>query len=251
MKKVFKFLCVAALLAINALGVEVNVYAAANTTYAFPELIKEFNKLHPDAKINLTLGASGGLVTQIQNSAPADIFMAADMGFAQKAYDTGFAVAAPKVYAQGAVAIFSIRNVDFKKGIEVVRGLKAISVANPETAPYGKASIEALKNAKLYDEVEKNIVYAQKISETLSQALSASDVGFIAASALFDKKMEKYKEGTNYIFVPQELYTPIDQGIVLLKHADGNADAKAFYEFILGDKAKEIFKKFGYNVPAK
>jgi len=81
--------------------------------------------------------------------------------------------------------------------------------------------------------------------------LSASDVGFIAASALFDKKMEKYKEGTNYIFVPQELYTPIDQGIVLLKHADGNADAKAFYEFILGDKAKEIFKKFGYNVPAK
>jgi molybdate ABC transporter, periplasmic molybdate-binding protein len=51
--------------------------------------------------------------------------------------------------------------------------------------------------------------------------------------------------------VPQELYTPIDQGIVLLKHADGNADAKAFYEFILGEKAKEIFKKFGYNVPAK
>ena len=84
MKKVFKFLCVVALLAINALGAEVNVYAAANTTYAFPELIKEFNKLHPDAKINLTLGASGGLVTQIQNSAPADIFMAADMGFAQK-----------------------------------------------------------------------------------------------------------------------------------------------------------------------
>ena len=75
MKKVFKFLCVAALLAINALGAEVNVYAAANTTYAFPELIKEFNNLHPDAKINLTLGASGGLVTQIQNSAPADIFM--------------------------------------------------------------------------------------------------------------------------------------------------------------------------------
>ena len=63
--------------------------------------------------------------------------------------------------------------------------------------------------------------------------------------------MAKYKEGTNYIFVPQELYTPIDQGIVLLKHADNNADAKAFYEFILGEKAREIFKKFGYNVPAK
>ena len=199
----------------------------------------------------VSLGAWGGVVSLLVFWGRGVFLLGGDMGFAQKAYDTGFASTEPKVYAQGAVAIFSIRDVDFKKGIEVVRGLKAISIANPQTAPYGKASIEALKNAKLYDEVEKNIVYAQKISETLSQALSASDVGFIAASALFDEKMSKYKEGVNYILVPQELYTPIDQGIVLLKHAEKNDDAKAFYEFILGDKSREIFKKFGYNVPAK
>lgn len=230
-------------------GGEITVFAAANTTYAFGDLIREFNAKNPDIKVNVTLGASGGLVTQIQNGAPADIFMAADMSFAQKAYDTGFALNKPVVYARGALAIFSIRDLDFKKGINVVLGLKTISIANPQTAPYGKASIEALKNAKIFDEVSKNIIYTQKISETLSQALSAADAGFIAASSLYDSKMAKYKEGINYIFVDPSLYTPIDQGMIITKRAQNNAEARAFYDFILSQEGREIFKKYGYNLP--
>ena len=63
--------------------------------------------------------------------------------------------------------------------------------------------------------------------------------------------MAQYKQGVNYAFVDASLYTPIDQGVVLTKRAENNAEARAFYEFILGDKVREIFKKFGYNVPQK
>ncbi|MCR4941744.1 MAG: molybdate ABC transporter substrate-binding protein [Campylobacter sp.] len=246
MKKIFCALC----LGVSAIfGGEITIFAAANTTYAFGELVSSFNEENPNTKVNVTLGASGGLLTQIQNGAPADIFMAADMGFVQKAYDSGFAVTKPVIYAQGALAMFSIRNVDFGKGIQAVLGLKSISIANPKTAPYGKASIEALKKAELFEKVEKNIVYTQKISETLSQALSAADIGFIAASSLYDAKMSKYKEGVNFAFVDASLYTPIDQGIVILKRAENNAEAKAFYDFILGQKGRAIFKKYGYNLP--
>lgn len=238
-----------ALSATLVLAGEIVVFAAANTTYAFPDLIKKFNQINPDTKISLSLGASGGLTTQIQNGAPADIFMAADMGFTYKVYDSGFAATKPVIYAQGALALFSIRDVKLSPDMSGIVGLKAISIANPKTAPYGKASIEALKNAKLFEKVEKNIVYTQKISETLSQALSAADVGFIAGSALFDTKMSKYKEGANYIFVDPKFYTPIDQGIVLLKRAENNKEARAFYEFILSNEAKAIFKKFGYTTP--
>ncbi|MGG7048639.1 MULTISPECIES: molybdate ABC transporter substrate-binding protein [unclassified Campylobacter] len=228
---------------------EVVVFAAANTTYAFKDIVKGFNAENPNTKINVVLGASGGLVTQIQNGAPADIFMAADMPFAQKLFDTGFAATKPVVYAQGAVALFSIRDIDFKKGLNVVTELKSISIANPETAPYGKASIQALKNAGLFEKVEKNIVYAGKISETLSQALSAADLGFIAASSLYDEKMSKYKENVNYIFLDQSLYEPIDQGIVITKKGENNAEVKSFYDFMLGEKGREIFKRYGYNLP--
>ncbi|MBE2984051.1 molybdate ABC transporter substrate-binding protein [Campylobacter sp. RM9344] len=249
--KFLSSLTLSAVLASALFGGEVNVFAAANTTYAFPELIAEFNKANPKTKISVTLGASGALVTQIQNSAPADVFMAADMDFARKLDESGFSATRPVVYAQGALAMFSIRDVDFSKGLNALSNLKSISIANPNTAPYGKASIEALKNANLFDKVEKSIVYTQKISETLSQALSAADVGFIAASALYDVKMSKYKEGVNYAFVDPSLYTPIDQGIVITKRAENNDEARAFYDFVLSKNGADIFKKFGYNVPKK
>ena len=175
--------------------------------------------------------------------------MAANMKFVKDLYDVKFAVTEPVVYAQGALALFTIRDIDLAKGINAVEGLKAIAIANPETAPYGKASIEALKKAGIYDKVEKNVIIAKSIGEALSQALSAADVGFIAASAMYDKKMAEYKEGKNFILVSPNLYAPIDQGMVILKHGENNPEAKAFYDFIRSDRAKEIFRKFGYVVP--
>ena len=248
MKKTFFSLVVAALAAFHLNAGEINVFAAANVTYAFDELKAEFAKSNPDTKVTVTLGASGALSTQVKNGAPADVFMAANMKFVQDLYDTKFAVTKPVVYAQGALALFTIRDIDLAKGINAVEGLKAIAIANPETAPYGKASIEALKKAGIYDKVEKNIILAKSIGEALSQALSAADVGFIAASAMYDKKMAEHKEGKNFILIDPALYTPIDQGMVILKHGENNPEAKAFYDFIRSDRAKEIFRKFGYNI---
>jgi len=201
MKKTFFSLVVAVIAAFNLNAGEINVFAAANVTYAFDELKAEFAKSNPE------------------------------------------------VYAQGALALFTIRDIDLAKGINAVEGLKAIAIANPETAPYGKASIEALKKAGIYDKVEKNVILAKSIGEALSQALSAADIGFIAASAMYDKKMAEYKEGKNFILIDPALYTPIDQGMVILKHGENNPEAKAFYDFIRSDRAKEIFRKFGYVVP--
>ena len=248
MKKTFFSLVVAALAAFHLNAGEINVFAAANVTYAFDELKAEFAKSNPDTKVTVTLGASGALSTQVKNGAPADVFMAANMKFVQDLYDTKFAVTEPVVYAQGALALFTIRDIDLAKGINAVEGLKAIAIANPETAPYGKASIEALKKAGIYDKVEKNVILAKSIGEALSQALSAADVGFIAASSMYDKKMAEYKEGKNFILIDPALYTPIDQGMVILKHGENNPEAKAFYDFIRSDRAKEIFRKFGYNI---
>ena len=61
--------------------------------------------------------------------------------------------------------------------------------------------------------------------------------------------MAEYKEGKNFILIDPALYTPIDQGMVILKHGENNPEAKAFYDFIRSDRAKEIFRKFGYVVP--
>ena len=62
---------------------------------------------------------------------------------------------------------------------------------------------------------------------------------------MFSDKMKKYK---NWVEVDTSLYSPIKQGLVILKHGENKKSAKAFYDFLLSPKAREIFKKYGYIV---
>ena len=86
-----------------------NVAAAANVAYVLEEIKSEFIKLHPDAKINITLGSSGKLVAQIKNGAPFDLFLSANIDFADVLYKDGFALNKPVIYTSGSVAILSVR----------------------------------------------------------------------------------------------------------------------------------------------
>ncbi len=229
---------------------EINIAVAANVSYAMEELKAEFAKISPKTTVQVTLGSSGKLTAQIKNGAPYGLFMAANMKFPEALYEEKIATTAPIVYAQGALAYLSTKSLDFSKGIALVteESIGKIAVANPKTAPYGTAAIEAMKNGKVYEQVKDKFVFAESISQTVAYATTAADVGFIAKSSLYSSKMSMYKEGVNWASVDPKLYTPIKQGIVLLSAAGDNAEYKAFYDFILSDKAKTIFKNYGYIV---
>jgi molybdate transport system substrate-binding protein len=238
------------LLAASAYAGQINIAVAANVSYAIDELKTAFAKTHPDTRVQVTLSSSGKLTAQIKNGAPYGLFMAANMKYPEALYKDGIATTKPVVYAQGALAYLSARPMDFSKGIALVAGasIGKIAVANPKTAPYGTAAVEALKKGGVYDKVKDRLVYAESISQAVTYALTAADIGFIAKSSLYSPKMAQYRQNVNWASVDPKLYTPIKQGIVLLKYGGKNPEYKAFYDFILGAKAKAIFRKFGYIV---
>ncbi len=229
----------------------INIAVAANVSYAIDDLKKEFNKLYPDTKVNVTLGSSGKLTAQIKNGAPYQLFMAANMKYPKALYSDGIATTRPLIYAQGSLAYLSSSKKDFAKGISLMKdgSISKIAVANPKTAPYGKAAVEAMKNGGVYEAVKGKYVFAESISQTVSYAVTAADVGFIAKSSLYSPKMKQYKKGINWADVDPKLYTPINQGIVVLENGESNSEVAAFYAFILSSKAKKIFNDFGYLVP--
>ncbi|HHD84253.1 MAG TPA: molybdate ABC transporter substrate-binding protein, partial [Campylobacteraceae bacterium] len=92
-------------------------------------------------------------------------------------------------------------------------------------------------------------LYAQSVAQVLSYILTAVDVGFVAKSSLYSPKMRAFKEGLHWITVDPAYYSPIEQGMVMLKRAKGNPDAEAFYRFIFSDEVKKILKAYGYKVP--
>jgi len=241
-------LIIFAFLSVTLSAGEITIAVAANVSYAIDELKEAFVKEHPQTEVNIVLGGSGKLTAQIKNGAPYGLFMSANMNYPQALYDEKIAISKPVVYAQGALAYLSVKKLDFSKGIAILKSeeIEKIAVANPKTAPYGKAAEEAMKNAKVYDEVKSKFVYAESISQTVSYAVIAADIGIIAKSSLYSSKMSQYRENINWVSVDPTLYTPIEQGIVLLALAEGNSEYRAFYDFVLSERGAKILKKYGY-----
>ncbi len=235
-------------LAVTLTAGEINIAVAANVSYAIDELKAEFAKSSPDTKVQVTLGSSGKLTAQIKNGAPYGLFMSANMKYPEALYNDSLATEKPVVYARGVLALFSIKKQDFSQGMELLMSdkIKRIAIANPKTAPYGKATVEALRRSGIYEKIKNKFVYGESISQTVSYATTAADIGLIAKSSLFSAHMRGYREGINWSTVDPKLYDPIRQGIVLLKKEAGNPEYRAFYDFILSPKAGEIFKKYGY-----
>lgn len=229
---------------------EIKIAVAANVSYAMEPLIKAFNTLHPETHIEVILGSSGKLTAQIKNGAPYELFLSANMKYPETLYNEGMAVSEPMVYAQGSLAYLSLKQKDFTQGIGVLKdeNITKIAIANPKTAPYGGAAKEALENAGLYETLKDKFVHGESISQTVTYAMTAADIGFIAKSSLFSPQMSHFKKGINWSEVDERLYTPIDQGMVILKKGEGSAEVKAFYDFMLSQQAREILTSFGYKV---
>ncbi len=222
---------------------EIKIAIASNVSYAIKPLIHEFNK-HNNTKIKIILGSSGKLTAQIKYGAPYDLFLSANMKYPNALYQDKIALKKPRVYAKGKLSLFSIKE-KYLSNISSINSATSIALANPKTAPYGKAALEAITNAQLLKQNKKKFVYAENISQTLQYAFVAADIAFVAKSSLYAPKMKRFKKNINYVDIGENLYKPILQGIALLNEKKSTLD---FYNFILSNDAKKILKQYGYGI---
>jgi len=222
---------------------EIKIAVASNVSYAIKPLIHEFNKQY-ETKVKIILGSSGKLTAQIKHGAPYDLFLSANMKYPNFLYKDRIALKKPRVYAKGKLALFSIKEKNLID-ISSINSVKTIALANPKTAPYGKAALEAITNAQLLEQNKKKFVYAENISQTLQYAFVAADIAFVAKASLYSPKMKRFKKNINYININENLYKPILQGIALLNEKKSTLD---FYNFILSKQAKKILKQYGYGI---
>ena len=232
-----------------ASGAAVTVATAANVYYAVDELRTAFKK-SSGIDIRTVVGSSGKLTAQIENGAPYDIFLSADMKYPQRLKREGFTLNEPKVYATGYLVVWTLKNIELKDSLFSLKGgsIERIAIPNPKSAPYGIEALKALKAAGIYEEVESRLVYAESVSQTNRYIFSrAVDAGITAKSVVLSPKMAGRGR---YADVDPSLYDPIEQGAVVLKHAKGagEREAMAFYDYLFSPEARAILKKYGYGV---
>ncbi|MCB1488369.1 MAG: molybdate ABC transporter substrate-binding protein [Bauldia sp.] len=222
---------------------DVNVAVAANFTDAANEIGALFAE-KTGHKAVFSFGSTGQLYTQINQGAPFAVFLAADQARPAKAVEEGFGVAGSVfTYATGKIVLYST-DPELVKGEDTLKtaGFEKIAIANPETAPYGTAAVEAMKALGVYDALAAKIVQGTNIAQTFQFVETGNaEIGFVALS-----QVATSEAGSRWI-VPDELYSPIAQDAVLLKGGDGNEAATAFIAFLKGPEANAVKEKYGYG----
>jgi len=224
---------------------KLTIATASNMQFVMRELTASFTK-ETAIQCEIIVGSSGKLTAQIKQGAPFDLFVSANMKYPEELYTGGFSIKEPTVYAYGRLVLWTMSNShNLSLNFLTSDKVKHIAIANPRIAPYGIPVVEVLKNEGIYELVKDKLVFGESISQTNQFITSeVAEVGFTAKSVVLSPKMI---ENDNWIEMDINSYTPIEQGVVILKNRNYHEeDAQKFYDFLLSPKGGEILNKFGY-----
>ena len=228
-------------------GQNLRVAVAANLQGVIKVLAKDF-KEKTGIEVEPIIGSSGNLATQIKNGAPFDIFLSADITFPEALFNEGFSNKAPEVYAFGSLVIVSTQDIGFEnwERLLISPRVNKIAIANPKIAPYGKAAEEALTKKGIWTDIQSKIVQGESIAQVNTYITTGvTDIGFTTQSLIKDS------EGKTKLYwklIDPKSYTPIKQGMVIIKATKNEVEAEKFYQYILSAEAKKILKAYGYGV---
>lgn len=236
------------LCAIAARADEVQVAVAANFIAPMEQIAAQFAR-DTGHKAVLSSGATGAIYTKITNGAPFGVFLSADDRTPARLAKENHADAATDfTYSIGKLVLWSAdaNKVDAAGRMLAAGQFKHVAIANPDTAPYGKAAVEVMTKLSLYDQIKPKLVTGENISQTFQFVSTGNaDIGFVALSQVY--KDGKITQGSAWL-IPTDLYTPIRQNAILLKKGSDNAAAKALLEYLKSAPAKKIIESFGYAI---
>jgi molybdate transport system substrate-binding protein len=227
---------------------ELQVAVAANFTEAAKKIAADFEQ-DTGHKVRLSFGATGAFYAQIGAGAPFDVLLAADEATPRRLVDEGKGLAETRrTYAIGRLVLWSADPalVDAEGAVLKSDKFRHLAVADAKLAPYGQAAQEALQHLGLADALKSRLVTAGNIGQAHQFVLSGNaELGFIALGQVQPPDGSK-APGSMWI-VPERLYEPIRQDVVVLAATKSRAAATAFASYLAGPRARAVIQAYGYG----
>ncbi len=222
------------------------VAAAADLEPVLPPILEQFQRT-TGIRAEATFQASAVLAMQIQNGAPFDLFLSADLSYPKRLVDAGLAeTATPIVYARGTLVLWARKDSHLPPpSLDLLRspGLKRLAIANPERAPYGRAAVAALHSLNIYETLKPRLVTAENIAQTAQFVDSGNaDVGLISLTSALTPRLAS--SGVFFV-IPRHLYPPIEQGAVVVSKTAQRTAAHKLLDFLLSAPIQAQLAKCG------
>lgn len=229
------------LLATPVLAGDVNLSVAASLKEVINELSANFAIKHPGVKFLKNYGASGALAIQIENGAPSDVFISANLEWMDYLKNK-------KVADVASIGTLTYNTLVFAgtpgkaSSMQDLAKLKRIAIGSPMSVPAGEYAMEALKKAGLDKQLEKKLVMARDVRACLMYA----EHGEVDGAFVYETDALQAKQAKILFTVPQELYPRVTYPMSLTVTGAKNKDAVAFFTYLHGYEAKSVLAKYGF-----
>jgi molybdate transport system substrate-binding protein len=230
------------LIAAPSMAGDVNLSIAASLKDVINELSDGFAKENPGVKFLKNYGASGALAKQIENGAPADIFISANLEWMEYLKNK-------KLVETSSIGTFTYNTLVFagaadKKvsGMQDLSKLEKIAIGSPKSVPAGEYAMEALKKSGMDKQLEKKLIMAKDVRECLMYA----ERGEVDGAFVYRTDALLAKQAKILFVVPQELYSTVAYPMALTMTGAKNRDAEAFFKYLQSGEAKAVLGKFGF-----
>ena len=225
------------------------VFAASSLTDALNEVGEAYAKTGKP-KLVFSYAASSALAKQIENGAPANIFISADEEWMNYVAERKLIVEKSRASFLGNTLVLVTPadkpiKTEIKNGFPLAKLLNGgkLAMGDPDSVPVGKYGKAALESLGVWKDVEPSVVRA----ENVRAALLFVERGEAAAGIVYATDAVVAKNVTVAAAFPQTSYPPVSYPIAVTAAHDTPA-AQAFRNFVTGPQAKTIFAKYGFKL---
>ena len=211
---------------------ELRVAVAANFKPTLERINSEFLQ-HSPHRLLLSSGSTGILYNQISRGAPFDLFLAADTDSVAQLQAAGLGVPGQRFcYALGQLTLLG------GELAALADPALSLAMANPVTAPYGRAAREVLARDEFAPGQPRRLVRGANAAQAYQFWHTGSvDLALVPAALARGQG----------IAIPQDWHSPVEQQALLLRSGIDNPAAAAYLEWLRSDRVHNLIIDAGYR----
>ncbi|MEA5550217.1 molybdate ABC transporter substrate-binding protein [Anabaena cylindrica UHCC 0172] len=224
------------------------VSAAASFKDVMEEIKPLYQQTQPNINISYNFGSSGALQQQIEQGAPADIFISAAKKQVDALEQKGLLLPGTRnIIAKNRLVLVVPKNVIGVSSFYNLRDakVKKIAIGEPRSVPAGQYAQQVLEKLKIWQQIKPKLVFANNVRQVLAFVESSNaDAGLVYAT---DAKISNQVKVV--VAADEKYHSPIIYPLAVLKRSKNVDAAKKFAQFLSGDEARVVLKKYGFIIP--
>lgn len=225
---------------------EIIVSAAASLKDSLTELEKVYSQNNPGVKLTFNFEASGILQQQIEQGAPADLFISAGQSQFDALNQKNLLVKDSEINLLGndLVLVVNKDNTDVKSVQDLTQqSVLHIGVGTPESVPAGKYAQQSLTSFKLWDTLYPKFVFAKDVTQVLNYVeMGNAEAGFVYKSDA--QGSTKVKIAAT---VPADSHKAIVYPAGIVAATKNKQAAEDFLKFLQSPEAQQVFVQSGFQ----